>query len=663
MTTVAPVSLAAAHGLHRAGNLAEAARLYAEILRTEPRNSNALYLLGFVHFQRGEFADAERLMGEALAINPNSLDALYNRGRALIKLKRPEEAIALFDRMLAMNPAIAEAHASRGRALLDLKRYEEALQSLDRALHFDRTMTDAWHNRGLALAALGRAAEALASYGSGLAVKPQPETLNNRADLLVGLHRLEEAAGDYEAILKADPKFPYARGSLAFYRLRNCDWRDLDAEREHISAAIREGARVAQPGMMLALSASAEDQLRCATLWVANELPLSSTPLWRGERHRHDQIRISYVSGDFNAHAVAFLIAGVLEGHDRDRFEVTAVGLSPGDGSAIRARILKACDRFVDGSACGDDELAAMLRRMEIDIAVDLMGHTGGNRSGLFARRVAPVQVSYLGFPGTTGAPYIDYLIADTTVVPPAERRAYSESVVYLPDAYLPAESPVERAARTPGRTEAGLPECGFVFVSFTGAHKIQPPMFDTWTRLLNAVPGSVLWLQQASPIAVRHLRREAERRGIAGDRVVFAPFVPSRGEHLARLSLADLFLDTLPYGGHATSLDALSAGVPVLTCLGTTFSGRVAASLLRAAGLPELVTRSLAEYEALALKLARDPAALSSLKLKLAANRDCCALFDTEGNTRNLEAAYIRMWQRAQRGEPPAAFAVERPS
>jgi predicted O-linked N-acetylglucosamine transferase (SPINDLY family) len=624
MTGNAESALKSAYGLHRAGQFAEAARLYGEIIRAEPRNGQALYLLGYLHYQRGEYGDAERLMGDALALNPNGIDVLYNRALALMKLRRAQEALALLDRLLALNPGIAEA----------------------------------WHARGMALTALARDEDAVSSYGKTLLIRSAPETLNNRANALFGLKRFAEAAADYEAILTTDSKFPYARGSMAFSRLQSCDWRGLDEQRERISSELRAGGRVVQPGAMLAISASPEDQLRAAGIWAANEVPPSPNPLWRGEKYHHGRIRVAYLSADFHSHATATLIAGVFEHHDRNRFELHALSFGPDDGSAMRRRLLGAFDRFHDVRNANDREAAELLRRLEIDIAVDLKGYTQDSRPGILANRPAPVQAQYLGFPGTMGTKYIDYVIADATVVPAEHGIHYSEKLVTLPGSYQCNDNMRETAVHTPMRAELGLPETGFVFCCFNSSYKIMLEIFAIWMRLLTAVEGSVLWLLEDNPVAAETLRREAEARGVAPSRLVFARRV-TLGEHLARHRLADLFLDTLPYGAHTTASDALWAGLPVLTCLGESFAGRVAASLNTAVGLPELIAHSLQDYEALALRLGREPGALQALKAKLAKNRDTTSLFDTARFTRNLEAAYTAMWERAVRGEPPANLTI----
>ena len=720
--------LQTAFQLHQQGNLAEASRLYGEVLRLQPRHFDALYLLGFAHLQRGECEDAQRLMQRALEVNPASLDALRHRGTALQHLGRHGEALASYDKALAIMPDLAEIslargtalsqlgrHAEaflaydktvtaqpglaagwtlRGNALLEQERNDEALESYDRALALKADFPEAWRHRGLALTQLGRLDEALASVERALALRAddaeswsdrgqllmrlnrhadaavaydrvltlrpgQVDALYNRGNALSILKRYEEAMRDCEQVLAINPDYPYARGVLIHSRLQCCDWRTYDEDRLRIKSALDAGKRVISPFNHKALSESAAGQLQCAQVWVRNECRASSDPLWRGEVYRHERIRLAYVSADFNASAVATLMAGVFEHHDRTRFETTAISLGSDIKTEMRSRLKTAFDHFVDAREMSEHDIASQVRRMEADIAVDLMGYTGECRSRIFAFRAAPLQVNFLGFPGTMGADYMDYIIADRTVIPDEHRNAYAEKVVHLPDTYLPSDRTRVIADRAPTRVEAGLPETGFVFASFNNAYKFSPAMFDVWMRLLSQIDGSVLWLPAHHPSAMRNLVREAGSRGIESTRLVFAPPVPSPAGHLARLRLADLFLDTLPYNAHSTANDALWAGLPVLTCIGNSFAGRVAASLLEAAGLPELVAESLPLYEAMALKLARDREHLAAVKAKLKANRDSCPLFDTARFTRHLEAAFTTMWERHQKGERPMHFAV----
>jgi predicted O-linked N-acetylglucosamine transferase (SPINDLY family) len=381
--------------------------------------------------------------------------------------------------------------------------------------------------------------------------------------------------------------------------------------------------------------------------------------VWCGERYSHDRIRLAYLSADFRVHPSSYLLAGMFEHHDRSRFETIALSFGDDDQSEIQNRLKGAFEHFIDVRNRSDLEVARLVRELEVDIAVDLMGHTRNQRTGILALRPAPVQVNFF-CPGTSGADYLDYIVCDRVVIPEDHHAYYSEKVVYLPDTFQANDSKRRIAERTPSCAEVGLPDDGFVFCSFNNTYKFTPPMFDVWMRLLGHVKGSALWLQEINATATRNLRREAVARGIDANRLVFAPKVPRLEDHLARYRLADLFLDTLPYNAQTTASDALWVGLPVLTCLGTTFVGRVAASLLNAIGLPELITRSLPEYEALALQLATHPVLLADIRAKLARNRATFPLFDTDRFRRHIESAYVTMWERAQRGVGPASFEVK---
>jgi protein O-GlcNAc transferase len=609
----------------------------------------------------GRPGDALADLGRALALNAKNSDAWSNRGVALQRLKRHLEALASFGKALAVKQDSHGALTNRASTLMELHRYQDALKDVDLALAIKPDYVEALVNRGVALVALKDYENGLSSLTRALQLRPDSsEALFARINALMVMKRFEEAAADCEALLKLDPDYKYVRGFLTFFRLQCCDWGDLDAQREDIHTAIEAEKRVVAPFANVTISADPQDQLTCARICVADRYPAPLHSLWQGERYDHKRIRVAYVSGDFNNSAVATLMARVFELHDRARFEIAAISLSQGDKSDMRTRVRRAFDRFNDVWSVSDGEIAALLRQMEPDIVVDLSGFTGVSRPGIFALRPAPVQVNFLGFPGTMGADYFDYIIADKFVIPKESRQFYDEAVVHLPDCYLPNDSLRRIAEKTPTRGECGLPENGFVFCSFNNSYKFTPEAFDVWMRLLAKIEGSVLWLSEVNPAAVRNLRREAQSRNVAPERLIFAPFLPSAESHLARLRLGDLFLDTLPYNAHTTAADALWAGLPLLTMLGTTFAGRVAGSLLHAVGLPELVTNSADEYESLALKLASEPGALVEIKAKLRANRDTQPLFDSMRYTKNLEAAYAQMWERSQRSERAKFLAVE---
>jgi protein O-GlcNAc transferase len=610
-------------------------------------------------------------LDRAISLRPDYDRAWNNRGITLYQLKRLDESLASLDRALAINPRLSAAMNNRGNTLMALKRFEEAAFAFDRASAplrpdsgapaGDGGSIDALINYGTALLTLKRPDEAIAMYTMVLERQPaNTEALCNRANALVTQKRYEEAAKDCDAILKLEPEFKYMRGISAHCRLNCCDWSSLEKDKTEIAAGLKAGKRVVPPLEIAAIASAAKEQSMAARIVCADKHPASASPLWRGEIYGHKRIRLAYLSADFREHVVSNIVTGVFEHHDREQFETIAFSFRASDRSPMRRRVEAAFDRFIDVERKSDSELAQLVREMEIDIAVDLMGYSGECRPGVFAFKPAPIQVNYLGYAGTMGAEYFDYVIADGTVIPEADESSYREHIARLPDTYLPYDSKRAPAPAAPTRVQAGLPPSGFVFASFNNSYKFRPESFDVWMRLLRSVGDSVLWLSASNPAAMRNLRQEAQARGVDPARLIFAPFVPSPADHLARLSLADLFLDTFPFTAHTTAMDALAACVPLLTFAGQSFAGRVAASLNMAAGLSEMVTYSVNDYEFLALKLARDQAALGAIRTKLVRNRSTSPLFNTARYTRNLEAAFAAMYARYRRGDAPESFAVD---
>jgi predicted O-linked N-acetylglucosamine transferase (SPINDLY family) len=637
----------------------EALAAYERALSINPEFVETLIARGNVLVDLKRYPEALMSFDEAVKRKPDNVDALSNRANALIRLKRHEQALADCDKALALEPEHASAWHNRGSALSGLKRHRESLACYERALALDTTNSATWNNRGNALIALKRYGDSLPDFDAALALDPaNVDAFSNRANAHSNLKNFPDAIAAAEMALALDPEHAPTLGVLTHCRLHSCDWGGLERDKAKVLAGLRQGRRTVAPFDCKAIATSEEDNLLAARVWVADECPAAAQPLWHGERYRHERIRVAYISTDLRAHAVGFLIAGVLEHHDKSRFETIAISLGSDDKSETRGRFEVAFDRFIDVRERSDGAISSLLREMEIDIAVDLNGFTGDPRTRILAARPAPIQVNYLGYPGTMGADYIDYIIADPTVITPGDERYYSEKIAYLPDAYQANDSKRRVIERVPSRSEAGLPELGFVFASFNNTYKITLEMFSIWMRLLSAVEGSVLWLLEDNPAAASNLRREAAARGANPERVIFAPRTTPEN-HLARQPLADLFLDTLPYNAHTTASDALWVGIPVVTCPGSTFPGRVAASLLNAIGLPELIAPTLHDYERLALSLARDAGALSALKAKLASQRTSFPLFDTGRFTRNLEAAFTQMWERHQQGLPPATFRV----
>ncbi|HKT53047.1 MAG TPA: tetratricopeptide repeat protein [Caulobacteraceae bacterium] len=680
--------------LHQQGRFGEAEQAYREVLTARPNHFDAVHLLGVLFGQTGRPGPAVDLISRAIAIDPNAPTARANRAKILNDLGRPAEAIADCEQALALNPRDVGAYVNRGNALHALASYQAAIDSYDRAIALNPGLASAYNDRGNTLLALSRYSEALVSYDQALALNPayvdamvgrgaalqrqrrRPEALeayqraigvnpqyadahNNLANLLVELKRLDEAADAYAKAVELKPGCEFALGGLVHTRMKLCDWRGLDRATERLIAGVRRGERICPPFPLTAMPCGLDVQLQAAKTWIdaisekAPPAPAFARPATR------DKLRIGYFSADFYAHATAWLTAGLFEAHDRSRFEIVAFSFGAERNDETAQRLKKAFDRFIDVRDRSDAEIAALSRELKIDIAVDLKGFTADCRLNIFAFRAAPIQVSWLGYPGSMSAGFIDYVIADPVVLPPEHEPFYSEKVVRLPWSYQPNDRQRRIAEVTPTRAAAGLPEQGFVFCCFNNPYKINPEMFERWMRILGSVPGSVLWLMQDSSSAARNLQAEAKARGVEPKRLVFAPR-QALPEHLARHRLADLFLDTSPYNAHTTASDALWAGLPVLTHAGDTFASRVGASLLRAVGMEELIVPSWDAYGGLAVGLAKNPERLAAIKAKLAANRMTTPLFDTALFARHIEAAYVAMADRYDGGLQPDHIAVQ---
>jgi protein O-GlcNAc transferase len=614
-----------------------------------------IVLLPLVSGWRALRAQAERSR-DALASHDFSLPILPFSAEARRRIRQHHRARTEAQRTLEVNPYDAGAWRNLGTALLGLRRYKEAIACYDKALAIAPDSSAVWQDRGVAIRAGNEA---------GLSDLDETPTLDpgdadswvRHAAFFSASQRFGEAVEASDRALVINPMHLVAMRIGIRSRISACDWHRRADDKRQISECLEAGLLIITPFNHRTVSDSEAEHLAVARL-LANDLQQPKA-LWHGESYRHNRIRVAYLSADFLDYATAVLMVGVFEHHDRKCFETTAISLGPDDGSEVRRRVEAAMERFIDVRAMNDAEIATMLHELEIDIAIDLDGNRGAKRQGILARRPAPVQVNYLGNPGTMGLAFYDYIIADRVLIPAEHQIHYSEQVVYLPHTYMPNDRKRAIAENTPTRAEAGLPETGFVFACHNAEHKIGPEIFDVWMRLLQKIDGSVLWLKFPTPSAMGNLRREARARGVDPDRLVFAHRMARPEDHLARLRLANLFLDTLPYNAHATACDALWAGLPVVTCLGNTFAGRVAASLLGAVGLPELIASSLTEYEELALSLARDPQRLAAIRVKLEANRQTEPLFDTARFTGDLEAAYAAMWERAQRGRPAESFSV----
>ena len=502
--------------------------------------------------------------------------------------------------------------------------------------------------------ALRRLEDELASYDKAIARKPDDaDGYVNRGRVLLKLKRYEDALASLEAAIALKPDYEFLCSYVLLTKMQICEFSNLEIEFARISERILRGEKAGRPFDIIAISSSPEVQRKTAEIWIRNRHPIHASLPSIPKRPARERIRIGYFSADFCNHAMMHLMAELIEKHDRSRFELIAFSFGPERNDRMRRRLMTSFENFFDVRNKSDKDVALLSRNLEIDVAVDVMGLHFGARTGIFASRAAPIQINYLGYTGTMGAEYIDYIIADPIVIPEESKQHYCEKIVYLPNSYQVNDTKRSISDKAFTREELGLPATGFVFCCFNDNFKITPRVFDCWMRILKRVEGSVLWLLEDNAKAASNLRMEASTRGVDAIRLIFAGRIPV-DEHIARYQFAHLFLDTTPYNAHTTASEALWVGLPVLTQIGTAFAGRVAASLLKAIGLPELITKSQSEYEARAIALALSPGELSAVKDKLARNRLTTPLFDTERYATHLEAAYEAIWERYHLGLPP---------
>jgi predicted O-linked N-acetylglucosamine transferase (SPINDLY family) len=651
-------ALKTALAYQQAGNLAQAEALYKQILKDHPDNADAWHFLGLIAHQIGKHDIAEQLILKALNLSPSS--AIYsNLGLTLQAQGKVEAAIKHFQTALAIQPDYAEGYNNLANAFKSQGKLDAAVECYQYALALKPDYAIVHNNLGVTFKNQGKLDAALLCFQTALLLnKNDPSVYYNQGNVLKLQHKLTAAMESYRQALALKPDYTMAQTTLLYIQQHCHEWTHYADNVAKTIQNVNANTVGCTPLSFLSLSDSASAQLKCASAYAATQHPPAATPLCANQRYQHHKIRLAYVSADFRGHAVSILMAGIFEQHNRQRFEIIAISLLKPEDSPLGRRVKATFDRFIDVSDKTDYEVACLMRELEIDIAIDLMGFTKGSRTSIFAYRPAPIQVNYLGFPATMGAVYMDYILADSFLIPEPLQAYYAEKIVYLPDCFQANDNNRVASARIPTRLEAGLPESAFVFCSFNISHKITPIFFDSWMRLLSKVPNSVLWLVDEDLTAQQNLRNRAASFGIDSSRLIFADRLPYP-EHLARFALADLFLDTLPFNAGTTASDALWVGVPVVTCVGEAFAARMAGSLLNAMGLPELITYTLEDYEALAVKLATHVQILTEVRNTLAKNRLSYPLFNTARFCHHLELAYLTMWEKYQRGQPSVSFTI----
>jgi protein O-GlcNAc transferase len=648
--------------LARAGKHAQAEKHYLKAIQLFPSSDATYYNYAITLRALGRLAEARDMFDKSLAINPSSSDAWNNRGVVLSSLGDFQSAIADFDKAIFLNAGNAAAYANKGKALAQRKLREEARAAYAQALAISPNLAEASVGLGHVLRWLWRYDEALAVYDRAISLRPDlAEAWFGRGLALMALKHFDEAQAACDQAIKLMPEIDYALGQWLHARMHGCLWEDIQKAYKKVLTEVSNRRKAALPFSLLSIPSTLSEQKIAAETYIADNFPPMSDEWVSSYTSPSGKIRIGYFSADFRSHATAYLIAQLFELHDRSKFEIFGFSIGPSADDEMRRRLTAAFDQLVDVKEKSDEEIAGLARNLQIDIGVDLMGFTDHSRTGIFVHRAAPIQVNYLGYPGTIGTNYVDYIIADRILIRPEEAEFYSEKIVYLPHSYQVNDRTRRISDRRFTRNELSLPPDAFVFCCFNNCYKITPDVFDIWMRLLTKVNGSVLWLLESNASAVKSLRAEAMRHGIGSDRLVFAKRM-DLSDHLARHASGDLFLDTFYYNAHTTASDALWAGLPLVTRLGNTFASRVAASLLNAIGLPELITRTSGEYEQLALELAINPDKLSRFKQRLVANRLKCPLFDTKLFTKHIEIAYQKMWERHRMNLKPDHLFIDAP-
>jgi protein O-GlcNAc transferase len=633
----------------------EALSHYDQAIKLKPDFAEAYSNKGNIFFNLKRHDEALSHYDQAIKLKPDFAEAYNNKALTLYNLKNYDEALSHYDQAIKLKPDFAEAYSNKGNIFFNLRRYDEALSHYDQAIKLKPDFAEAYNNKGNSLKKLKCYDEALFNSDQAIKLKSDfAEAYYNKGSIFNDLKHYEEALFNYDQAIKLKPDYEYLSGMLLHTKMYMCNWQNFKVNVKSLLLQINENKKSSFCLAVLALTDSPLIQRKSSEIWVNDKYPFNSLfgPIFKS-KHR-DKIKIGYYSPDFREHPVAHLLAELLELHDKNQFELFGFYFGPPDSSKIHKRISSSFNQFIDVGLKSDKDIALMSREMGIDIAIDLTGFTGLLRTDIFSHRAAPIQVNYLGYSGTMAADYMDYIIADQIIIPPESQKYYHEKVVYLPNSYQPNDRKREISKKIFTKEELDLPKEGFVFCCFNNNFKIIPPTFDGWMRILKSVNGSVLWLFQGNQIAASNLRKEAEFRGVNPNRLIFAKRTNLLSEHLARYREADLFLDTLPYNAHTTTSDALWAGLPVLTCMGKSFASRVAASLLNAIELPELITTTQEQYEARAIELATNPEKLKAIKYKLERNRLTTALFDTPRFTKHIEAAYKQMYERYQADLPP---------
>ena len=650
-----------------------AIKSWEEVIKLKPNHAEAYNNRGNILFLLEKNVAAIESYKKAIEIKSDYADAYNNLGNPLWKQKKITESIENYKKALEIQPNHPEAHNNLGMAFHKLKKNEDAIKSYDAAINFKPDYAEAHYNKANLLFEIEKIDECLQSYDTAIKFKPNyAEAYFNRGSVFLAANANVEALENFKKVLEIKPDFEVLSGTLLYTKLKLCDWKNFDEDLENLKKEANDFIKKPNPYPLLFSYDSLKVQKLVAKKWSEKlckfTLGENQSPNFSksnkalnliSKKEKNKKIKIGYFSADFRKHAVGNLIVNLFELHDKSKFEIYCFYFGPDTNDDVYKRISNAAYKFINVRIKGEREIAQISRDFKIDIAVDLMGYTIKNRSKIFIEKCAPLQVSYLGYPGTTGANYIDYIIADKILIPRESQEYYSEKIIYLPNTFIVNDSTKKVSEKIFRKDELDLPNNSIVFCCFNQSYKILPKTFDIWMKILKRVKGSVLWLFKSNEVSCNNLKKEAYDRGVDHKRIIFANLLPSFQEHLARYKAADLFLDTSPYNAHSTCLDALKGGLPVLTIQGETYSSRVSSSFLNLLGLNELITKSLKEYEDKAVELANDLSKLKNIKYKIQTVKDTTPLFNTKLFTNNLEKAYFEIHKKFIEHKKPESIEI----
>ena len=597
-------------------------------------------------YEKSKLDEANNICLKIFKLNPDHFDNLRLLNFIYFKKKKYSLAINFINRAIKISPKFAENYNEKGNALYELKKHQAAIECYDKAIDINPKYFDAFYNKGVVLHELKKLEEAIKNYDKALNIKKNHTfALNNKGFALEKLKKFNEALDSYNKVLKIDPNFSFLLGKIIHTKSLLCNWDSFEKNLENLKNQINNNKTSTLPFATLALYDMPKLHKKTAEIWVKKNFENKKIIEPINKYKKNNKIKIGYYSADFHNHATSLLIAEMLELHDKSKFDLFGFSFGPNKNDTMRKRVAKCFNKFLDVRLKSDDEIVQISRNLKIDIAIDLKGITTDERFGIFINRCAPIQVSFLGYPGTSGAKFIDYIIADKTLIPEENQKYFTEKIIYMPNSYQPNDSTKEISEKKMARENFDLPKNSFVFCCFNQNYKITPSIFNIWMKLLKKKQQSVLWLIKDSNEGVINLKNEAKKRGINPDRIIFANRM-SVSEHLCRHRLADLFIDTFPYSAHTTCSDSLWSGLPVVTLMGNSFASRVSGSLLRAVGLNNLITKTVTKYENLILELANNPKKLKNIRKKLENNKFKVPLFDTKTYIKNLESSYTKIYQ-----------------